>query len=192
VDSGFLSIASLANQLQVSRQTIYNKLDELEGELKEYIIVEKNIKYLKTEAIDIIKDSIKFQPNKLNHNIKNDLKSEYKEALEGFKELQVNYISGLLDQIKQLKNQVDEKNDQLVKNDKQLIVKDNQISEKDRQISEKDKQLNIKDKQLNNKDELLRNFQILLKSEQQNIKLLQEKNSRSIWSKIFGDKKESK
>jgi predicted DNA-binding protein YlxM (UPF0122 family) len=183
MDVELFSIKKIADQLNVSRQTIYNKIDELQLELNKYLIVKNNVKYLKLEAIDIIKDNIK---NQLDKSIKNtnDLNSDYKEALNGFKELHVNYTSNLHDQIKHLQSQVNEK--------------DNQLNEKDKQLNNKDIQLIEKDKQLNSKDELLRNFQFLLKNEQENnikllennTKLLESKtNKDTIWNKIFGSKK---
>jgi hypothetical protein len=60
VDIELFSITKVAKQLNVSRQTIYNKLDEL-NELKTYIVVKNNIKYLMAEGIDIIRDNIKIQ-----------------------------------------------------------------------------------------------------------------------------------
>jgi hypothetical protein len=183
VSEEMFSIAKLANKLNVSRQTIYNKIDELQLELEPYIVTTKNVKHYKIEAVTIIKNSIKSQPDKsINKSIKNTINADYNQVLEGLRDLQVNYTSNLLDQIKQLENQIREKDSQLNEKDKQF---ENQLKVKDSQLSEKDKQLN-------NKDELLRNFQILLKNEQENIKLLKEdnkKNANTIWNRLFGKQK---
>jgi hypothetical protein len=164
VNEKIFSIADLSNEIGVSRQTIYNKIDELELELKEYVVDTKNVKHYKAEAINIIKNSIKNQPIRKYKTIRNNKDDEYSDL----KEI---YTSNLLNQIKHLEDQIKEK-DKLMED----------------QLKTKDKQLEEKDKQLNNKDEIIKNFQILLKNEQENnLKLLETKKD-SILERIFGKK----
>jgi len=178
MDNELFLITKVASKLNVSRQTIYNKVDELQEQLEKHIVIKDNVKYLKVEGINIIKDNIKIQTiksknkssNEPKNKSNNDLNIDYKKFTENIKDLQVNYICSLQDQIKQLENQVNAQG----------------------------KQLTEKDKQLDSKDELLRNFQILLKNEQENnikllennTKILESKTEKiTIWNKLFGTQK---
>jgi hypothetical protein len=176
----YINIQDVAKQLNISRMTVYNKLKnrEIYKELKPHLKTIKKVRYFDNKGIELLKKHITVKDSSKTENeidSNNDLddnsNDEYKKLSEGIKDLQVNFINNLKDQIKQLQNQV---------------------NEKDKQIMEHLKQLNTKDKQLDNKDELLRNFQVLLKNEQENIKLLKEdnkKNANTIWNRLFGKQK---
>lgn len=133
-DEELLSIANLSVKLKVSKQTIYNKLDELK-ELEPFIIIKNNIKYLKPEAIDIIKDNVKVQPK---DTIKEDINTIefFKNELSRKDEIYNKYIDDLRKQyeneIQHLRNESLEKNKLLSERDKllenmQVLLKDQKL-----------------------------------------------------------------
>jgi hypothetical protein len=102
MDKNLYTITESANELNVSRLTIYKKIDELKDDLKPYIKIKNNTKYLNNKALEIIKSNIK-RPNKSKNNEKEIL---------------------LQNQIEQLKKQ-----NKILQ--EQIVVKDNQLQNKD-------------------------------------------------------------
>lgn len=56
-------VIEVASMLGVSKVTIYKKMSALKGEIKPYVIKEKNITFLTHEAVELIKASLKLQPS---------------------------------------------------------------------------------------------------------------------------------
>lgn len=52
-------IIEVANQLNVSKVTIYKKISALKPEIKQHIVKDKNITYLTEEGFKLIKESLK-------------------------------------------------------------------------------------------------------------------------------------
>lgn len=149
-------VVEVAEELKVSKVTIYNKLKEYSKELKPHLNKLKGITYINYEGLEIIRKSLDL--NEEVKKVKIDSSEEYndfndkvdnEENLKEFKELTRMHLNDLKDQICMLQ-----------------------------------KELDIKNEQLERKDKLLENFQVLLKKEKEKTLLLEEKKP-SIWEKIF-------
>lgn len=106
-----LTVYETAQQLEVSKQTIYKKLEEI-PELKEYIVIQDKIKYLKPEALPIIQDSLKSRTTGARQdNYVEDLKRMYEARIQDLQD-QVNYLK----QESTKKNELIETNQELLKN----------------------------------------------------------------------------
>jgi hypothetical protein len=149
----YIKIHDVAEKLNISRMTVYNKLNnkEIYKELKPFLKKIKKVQYMSAEGIEILKKYIPVKDSSKNNNqfeSKIDSKdNEFKEMIDSMKDLQVNYISDLKNQVEYLQDQ------------------------------------------LKNKDEIIKNFQILLKNEQENNLKLLESKQKTIWDKIFKNKK---
>lgn len=132
------SITKVASQLHVSRQTIYNKIDEFQSELKPFIIIKNNVKYLKIEAINIIKESI--NPPKLNKekestnqlNINGDTIEFLKNELLKKDKIYSDYISDLKQNTENLKQRIEHLEKESIQKNKllenmQVLLKDQKL-----------------------------------------------------------------
>lgn len=128
------TVSQAAKKLNVSRQTIYIKLNKLD--LQDHIIIENNTKYITDKGLDIIRESITKQVDS-----KDDSYIDSKVDVNNDVNLQDNLTSLNSDYINSLKEEIQYLREQLVYRDK-----------------------------------LLENMQVLLKGEQENRKLLEEKN----------------
>jgi hypothetical protein len=164
------SIQEASKKLNISRMTIYNKIRTY-PELKKFIKVKNNVKYLMPEGLDLIKNS------KIDNNILDNSKSDVKEIDNNNHTLESNIDYKIL-----LKN-FDNLQNEFYNNKNNFTESlQDQIQLMKSQLEEKDRQLESKDKQLESKDELLKNFQVLLKVEQENnTKLLTEKSKKSLF-----------
>lgn len=127
------TITEAAKQLQVSRVTVYKKIESIK-DLKSHVKIKNNIKYIDDTGLDIIKLSMAN-----NSDSKVDTEEEIDEAVkqsnetysEQFTDLQDKYINSLQSQIEYLKNELEVKNklisDQarMIENS-QVLLRDNQ------------------------------------------------------------------
>lgn len=143
MDEKLYTITESANELNVSRLTIYKKIDELK-DIKPYITVKNNTKYLNNKALEIIKANIK-RPSKPKNN--------EKEVL-------------LQNQIEQLKKQNKILQEQIVVKDEQINKKDDQLQNKDDII--KNFQVLLKNEQESNIKILENNTKLLESSKKNN------------------------
>jgi hypothetical protein len=115
------SIQEASKELNISRVTIYNKIKNC-SELKKFVKVRNNVKYLMPEGLEIIKQSIVDNDSKYvnDNNTDYDSNHGYHELLNGLKDLQNNFTISLQNQIELLKNQMEEKDKQLQSKDELL------------------------------------------------------------------------
>ena len=83
MDEKVYTIAEIADIIGVSKATIYNKLNSLKGILRNHIKVRKGVKYLTSEGVNIIKDTIGLSEEQFK-GLNNDLKEEQKESHKTF------------------------------------------------------------------------------------------------------------
>jgi hypothetical protein len=162
VEEKIFSITKLANQLSISRQTVYNKLDELESQLKPYIIMKNNVKYFKIEAMNIIKDSMR---NQSKDSIKEESKDistiEFlKNELSKKDEIYSSYISDLKQNNETLLQRIEHLEKESIEKSKLL----------EKESIEKNKLLENMQVESLEKNKLLENMQVLLKDQRLLIK----------------------
>lgn len=120
------TIAEIAEVLNVSKVTVYNKLKQLEDKVNLDLTVKEGVKYLNENGFNLIKESLKEKPI---------LKKETQI-------IDMSIVLGLKDEnINLLKMQIDDLKSQLHEKDKQLEVKDRLIE--NMQFLLKDSQKNI-------------------------------------------------
>jgi hypothetical protein len=130
----YINLYEVAKQLNVSHTTIYNKLKnkDIYKELKPFIKRINKVKHLHIEGIELLRQHIAIKDDSkvgckvdLNNVSNNNSNEQYNKLMAGIKDLQVNYITSLQDQIKQLENQVNEKDNQL--NNKDELLRNFQV-----------------------------------------------------------------
>jgi predicted DNA-binding transcriptional regulator AlpA len=90
MDKEYLTITEIASQLNVSRQYIYKLIekDDLQEELKKYMVIKNKIKYINVDALTILKNNLKKKDEKKSTHTKNKNKDEsdlYKENIDYLK-----------------------------------------------------------------------------------------------------------
>lgn len=172
-----LTVQQLAEKLNITPQAVYKKMNQqLTNELKPFIVEVKRgsrtVKMIKPEGIEIITNSIE-QPVK-----------------QPVGELG-NNGSQLL--IKLLEETILVLREQLTIKDEQLVVKDNQIKEltssRDKQLESKDKQIERLGDLIESNQELNKNNQILLHRQQDQPKMIEEKEKRFSFKDLFSRNK---
>jgi predicted DNA-binding protein YlxM (UPF0122 family) len=161
VDYKDYSVVEAARLLNVTRQSIYNKLNSLKDILQPYIKIKNNTKYLTEQAVEIIKKDLN------GENVKGQIYNDVNDGLTNLYKSQINDLQNSIETIKSLY----EEQISFLRNDylKQLeYIK-----------SESEKKTN----QLETKDKLLENMQILLRDQ----KLLIESKNK-IWWKFWKKK----
>jgi DNA-binding phage protein len=145
-------VSEIAQEMGLSKVTIYNKINALQNDLKPYIRHKKGIQYIDDEGLLILKKACGLEvagdilkEAAVSKAAEQDLSEGLKQfeiinkSLEGLKEtINSDYIQSLKDQVEHLKQE-----------------------------------LNIKNDQLQAKDELLKNFQVMLQTEKQSRQLLE-------------------
>ncbi|MFW6027149.1 MAG: hypothetical protein ACOCRX_12510 [Candidatus Woesearchaeota archaeon] len=136
-------VSEIAEELEVSRQTVYNWVDKLSLKDKGYINVKNGVKMVDLEGFKMIKDNVK-------SDVKEDLQDfEHKdELIDEMKELYEERIKDLKSEVKRLERQLDSK-DELIKdqsrqleNFQHLIAsKENKIYELEGEVEEKNKSM---------------------------------------------------
>lgn len=122
-----LRVIEVANELGVSKVTIYKKMSKFKKELKPFIIKEKNITFIMDEGIEIIKNDL---PNILPKNENVDL-SKYEDEIDILKKskkqlqmekmnIEVEYRRFLMKTIEEKKNEISRKQE-IVKRLKSII-----------------------------------------------------------------------
>ena len=152
-----MSVSEIADLTNLSKVSIYNKLKL--KELKEYIVKIRGITYVLDEGLPLITDNFNLKENALNilnNTLKEDNEeiattienSDIREIKDQFKELNINYLNCLNEEIKLLKEQLNEKDRQiqelinLIKNN-QIFLRKEQES-KQLQLEEHFKEVDIK------------------------------------------------
>lgn len=113
------TIAEVAKTLEVSKNTIYNRLKGLEKDLKGLTKVSKGITYIEEEGLELIRKAIYVDngETKENENIDN--------TVNPFQALQEDYINSLKSEIDYLKNQLSEQTE-IVKRQQTLQLNEQQ------------------------------------------------------------------
>ena len=119
------TISEISKKLTVSKQCISKKLKTLNEELKPFIIIKNNIKYLNQEGLDIINNNLN-PDNNLNdlNNLNNVLIESYKNQIEDLKNKHNEHVNDLNKMIKHLQTDSNNKNE-LLKN-MQILLKEEQ------------------------------------------------------------------
>lgn len=155
MDKDVFTIIESAKQLQVDRQTIYNKIKKLKNELDGYVIVQDNTTYLKPEAIEIIRDNIKIKPNTKDNKPKNNTEIDTDKRIEELKTVYDKLIGNLEQQIKESNN----KNDTLVnKLQEHIKTLESEREKKNKQLEEYNIRLSENNKLMENMQVLLNNY----------------------------------
>lgn len=110
-----ITILEAAQQLGISKQTIYKKLDLVP---KKHIKIKDNIKYLTPEAVEIIGNSLKSKSTGTRDNSKmfDDISKIYEGRIQDL-QIQNNYLRAKL----RTKNKLLEERDSLLKNMQVLL-----------------------------------------------------------------------
>lgn len=146
------TVSEIAQEIGLSKVTIYNKINALQSQLKPYIKHKKGIQYIDDEGLLIIKKAcgLEVTDEPLNETAADKDHSpaasngvnQFENILKTLESLNDNlnsdYIQSLKDQIEHLKGEISTKNEQLQA-----------------------------------KDELLKNFQVMLQTEKQSRQLLE-------------------
>lgn len=153
------TVTEAAKILNITRQSIYNKLNSLNDVLQPHISKKNNVKYLSNEAVEIIQKNINGEDVKSNlYNIDKELIDLYKNQINDLQNHVATIKSTYEEQIKNLTNTYRT------------------------QIEYIKEESNKKTNQLENKDKLLENMQVLLKDTKEQVHLLENtKNKKSIW-----------
>lgn len=143
-------VIDVAKLFSVSKVTIYKKISAKKAELKGHVIKKKNVTYLDDEAVEIIKNSLQVNKEKVSGRLIDEELNQTYEDLRNLKEmnnrLRAEKISMLNDQIVDLESSV-------------------------RHMTS---QVTIKEHQLRVQDEILGNFEHLLASTKKRIRTLEE------------------
>jgi hypothetical protein len=159
VDKREYTIKETLDILDISRATLYNKLDKYKTDLSKYISTKNGKKYISQECINYLK---KLDNQQDNTHTKIDT----------------------LDNAQTIKYTID--NEVLFILKKQLDDKDRYICELQHDKSNLFKEIENKNKQIEDQNRMLENNQVLLQQSQQKILYLeQSKEKVSWWQKIF-------
>jgi predicted DNA-binding protein YlxM (UPF0122 family) len=176
------TISEIAEKLNVSRQYIYKKVNQLDNDLKQYTSSRNGVKYISLKGFEIISNSINVNKkvNLVDDNSK--LIDFYRQQVEELKKEVETVHKNHDDKIVEIKNNYDNQfnNFQIFHREQIDEIKnsyENQFEHFKKEALEKNKQLESKDKQLESKDKLLENMQVLLKDQ----KLLLEAKEKKHW-----------
>lgn len=141
-------VIDVAKLFSVSKVTIYKKISNNKEALKGHIIKKKNVTYLDDEAVEIIKNSLQVNNEKVTGRLIDDELDKAYEELKLYKEinekLKTEKISMLNDEVMELESMIRHLNSQIV----------------------------IKQNHLKSKNDVLENFKSLLKANKALIKQL--------------------
>ena len=102
-------VVDVAKMLDVSKVTIYEKMKLLKKELKPYIKLKGNVKYVDTQGIEIIRKSLKDYQEEENNFTNTLLNTEH--DIEG--SIENPYIQHLKEEIEYYRNQLKAKDEQI-------------------------------------------------------------------------------
>lgn len=141
-------VIDVAKLFSVSKVTIYKKISNNKEALKGHVIKKKNVTYLDDEAVEIIKNSLQVNQDKVSGKL---IDEELQKVYEDIKIYQ-------------------EQNGQL-KAEKIAMMND-EIMELESLVRHLTSQVHIKQNHLNSKNEILEKFKALLKTNKSLIKQL--------------------
>ncbi len=144
-------VIEVANQLGVSKVTIYKKISLFKKELKPYIHKKRNITFIDDQGVEIIKESLI-----ANHVIADSTDKD-------------NQIDELNQALELHQSQVKLLNDRLIETEK-AHMEDLQLL-----VSTLEAQINLKKTQIESKNRLMRNFKDLVAYNKSQIKRIEEK-----------------
>ncbi len=144
-------VIEVANQLGVSKVTIYKKISLFKKELKPYIHKKRNITFIDDQGVEIIKESLI-----ANHVIADSTDKD-------------NQIDELNQALELHQSQVKLLNDRLIETEK-AHMEDLQLL-----VSTLEAQVNLKKTQIESKNRLMRNFKDLVAYNKSQIKRIEEK-----------------
>lgn len=105
-------VVDVAKMLDVSKVTIYEKMKLLKKELKPYIKLKGNVKYIDTQGIEIIRRSLKdYQEEENNQENFTKSKLNTEHDIEG--SIENAYIQHLKTEIEYYRNQLKAKDEQI-------------------------------------------------------------------------------
>lgn len=158
------TVSQAAKELNVSRQTIYIKLNKLD--LQDHIVIENNIKYITHKGLEIIRESLCKQVDS-----KDDSNVDSKVDVNNDDNLQENLTSLNSDYINSLKDEIQYLREQLVNRDKllenmQVLLKGEQESRK--LLDEKNSEAAVtKEDPIDSIKEELQNFKKAIEDDQE-------------------------
>ena len=161
----------VANLLNVSHQTIYNRVKnkDIYKQVKPFIKNEGKHRYITSDGVDVLKKFIK-----IDKNFDNDFDNE---------EVSNNDNSVDNDRLGGCKINIDnEVNNELIN------VLKSQIDSLQEQLKIKDEHINNKDNQIDALIKINENNQVLLRDSQKKVELLEERNTttkKSFWSRLW-------
>ncbi len=144
-------VIEVANQLGVSKVTIYKKISLFKKELKPHIHKKRNITFIDDQGVEIIKESLI-----ANHVIADSTDKD-------------NQIDELNQELELHQSQVKLLNDRLIETEK-AHMEDLQLL-----VSTLEAQVNLKKTQIESKNRLMRNFKDLVAYNKSQIKRIEEK-----------------
>jgi len=150
-------VIEVANMLNVSKVTVYKKMTQLKKELKPFIKKKKNITYLETEAIELIKNSL----------------AQFSE--EDQPEVNELVIKKVEDAKKELESSLEQKDIEIDR------IAANHIVELQNQLDYLEQQVRVKEEVLKQKTEIVENLKVIVKSNKESLEFInrleQEKRS---------------
>jgi uncharacterized protein with FMN-binding domain len=167
------SISEVSRLLNITRKTVYSKIEKLEG-IHSHIIVRGKHKYIDKTGIELIKNSL----------ISNQSQDVYTTQED------TSCLQGTIETIHKNTSKESDSNisHEYTSMSTQFVSSlQNHIQELSNQLSVKDKQINALTDALETSQKLNENNQILLRESQQRVILLEQSSKSKItwWKKIF-------
>lgn len=141
-------VIDVAKLFSVSKVTIYKKITSNKDALKGHIIKKKNVTYLDDEAVEIIKNSLQVNQDKVSGRLINEELNRVYEDIKHYQDL-----------------------NSKLKAEKIAMLND-EIMELESLIRHLNSQIQVKQNHLNSKNEILEKFKSLLKTNKSLIKQL--------------------
>lgn len=132
----YYRVVEVAKMLNVSKVTIYDKINKMSKDLKPYIKLKGNVKYIDTQGIELIKQSLKDQ-QELNNDFtitEQDIEHKYNADIEN------THIKHLTQEVEYLRNLLNTKEVQI--NSQMELIQNFQVLMK----KEQEKYLLLEDK----------------------------------------------
>lgn len=176
-----LTVQQLADKLNITPQAVYKKMNnQLLNELKPFVTVVKrgkrSVKMIKPEGVEIIANSIE-QP------VQQPVQQPVVELENNGSQQLINLLEETIVVLRS----------QLAIKDEQLVVKDNQIKElsssRDKQLESKDKQIERLGDIIEANQELNKNNQVLLHRQQDQPKMIENKEKKFSFRNLFSKNK---
>lgn len=157
VVSVIYSVSKVAKMLDLSLRTVQRDIASMSDDVRQLSLVCPTSK----RQLSLTDYGLKWLAEKHNITLSEDMSADEELHIDNASSMESQFVSSLLEQLRQ---------------------KDLQLSEKDRQLAEKDKQLAEKDIQIGQLIEQSKNYQVLLRGEQERF-LLPSKSG--FFSRLF-------